>query len=123
MNLFSTVKVVAQFIGGGIVPWYRIDSFSLFTRNNFSGIVVQISQILFAVTTFYYTINLIMAYKKEGRVEFWNNKWNWADIMTVFLSILALGLYLLLKFSLVENMKNRVNELKTYRTKINVELK
>ena len=100
---------MAQFVGGGIVPWYRIESFSLFTRNNAAGIIVQIAQMLFGVTTFYYTINLIMAYKKEGRNDFWANKWNWADIMTVLLSICALILYLLLKFVLVEEMNNRVS--------------
>ena len=73
--------------------------------------MVQISQILFAVTTFYYTVNLILAYKKEGRTEFWNNKWNWADIMTVMLSIFALALYLLLKFVLVAKMQLRVNKM------------
>ena len=71
--------------------------------------MVQVAQILFGVTTFYYTINLIMAYKKEGRTAFWANKWNWADIMTVVLSIIALGLYLLLKFVLIEDMKIRVS--------------
>merc|ERR1712020_23423 len=60
--------------------------------------------------TFYYTVNLILAYKKEGRTEFWNNKWNWADIMTVMLSIFALALYLLLKFVLVAKMQRRINE-------------
>ena len=110
VNLFSTIKCVAQFVGGGIIPWYRIESFALFTQANFAGIMVQISQVLFGVTTFYYTINLISAYKKEGSQAFWANKWNWADIMTVLLSIFASTLYLLLTFVLVADMKHRVSK-------------
>ena len=101
---------MAQFIGGGIIPWYRIESFALFTQKNFAGIMVQISQVLFGVTTFYYTINLIAAYKKEGSQAFWGNKWNWADIATVLLSLFALTLYLLLTFVLVQNMKVKVSQ-------------
>ena len=101
---------MAQFIGGGIIPWYRIESFSLFSQANFAGIMVQISQVLFGVTTFYYTINLIAAYKKEGSHQFWANKWNWADIATVLLSLFALTLFLLLTFVLVTDMKNRVRK-------------
>ena len=26
VNIFSTVTCVAEFIGGGIVPWYRIET-------------------------------------------------------------------------------------------------
>ena len=107
--MFSTVKVVAQFIGGGVIPYYRIDSFALFTIANFTGMLVKISQILFAVTTFYYTINLIMAYKKEGREQFFNNKWNWADIFTILLSIFAIALYLVLTFFLVADLSLKVN--------------
>ena len=72
--------------------------------------MVQISQVLFGVTTFYYTINLIAAYKKEGSHQFWANKWNWADIATVLLSLFALTLYLLLSFVLVADMKIRVRQ-------------
>ena len=104
------MKCVAQFIGGGIIPWYRIESFSLFSQQNFAGIMVQISQVLFGVTTFYYTINLIAAYKKEGSHQFWANKWNWADIATVLLSLFALTLFLLLTFVLVADMKIRVRQ-------------
>ena len=106
---------MAQFIGGGIIPWYRIESFSLFSQQNFAGIMVQISQVLFGVTTFYYTINLIAAYKKEGSHQFWANKWNWADIATVLLSLFALILFLLLNFVLVADMKIRVRKHSSYR--------
>ena len=105
---------MAQFIGGGIIPWYRIESFSLFSQANFAGIMVQISQVLFGVTTFYYTINLIAAYKKEGSHQFWANKWNWADIATVLLSLFALILFLLLNFVLVADMKIRVRKHSSY---------
>ena len=105
---------MAQFIGGGIIPWYRIESFSLFSQQNFAGIMVQISQVLFGVTTFYYTINLIAAYKKEGSHQFWANKWNWADIATVLLSLFALILFLLLNFVLVADMKIRVRKHSSY---------
>ena len=32
VNIYSIVTCVAEFIGGGIKPWYRIDSFRLSNR-------------------------------------------------------------------------------------------
>ena len=92
---------VAEFVGGGVRPWYRIESFRL-TSNN---IVVTIAEILFAVSTFYYFVNLLAVLKKEGRKEFCNNKWNLADCFTVALSIILLGLYILRLFVVSKNLK------------------
>ena len=76
---------------------------------NFKGILVTIAQTLFAVTSFYYTVNLLVAYKKEGASEFFKNSWNLVDLLTVLLSIVAIGLYLALTFVLVAGMKNEVS--------------
>ena len=90
---------MAEFVGGGIRPWYRIESFRL-TNNN---IVVTIAEILFAVATFYYLVNLLAVLKKEGRKEFCANGWNLADCFTVALSIVLLGLYILRLFVVSKN--------------------
>ena len=79
---------------------------------NFKGILVTIAQTLFAVTSFYYTVNLLVAYKKEGASEFFKNSWNLVDLLTVLLSIVAIGLYLALTFVLVAGMKNEVRTIK-----------
>ena len=71
--------------------------------------LLHIFQVLFAVTSFYYTVNLIIAYKKEGCNEFFNKFWNQVDLFTVLLSIVAMVLYLVLTFVLVQNMKLRVS--------------
>jgi len=70
-NLFALVTCVAEFIGGGIRPWYRINAVSLFSDYTGNGLIVLIADILFVVATFYYTINLFAALKKEGCQNFW----------------------------------------------------
>ena len=37
VNIFATVTCVAEFVGGGIVPWYRIESLRLFGAGGFAG--------------------------------------------------------------------------------------
>ena len=44
-------------------------------------------------STFYYIVNLLAVLKKDGATEFCNNKWNLADCLTVALSIIAIGLW------------------------------
>lgn len=70
-NLFAMVTCVAEFVGGGIKPYYRIEAVSLF--NNYEGWskIVLFSEIMFVVATFYYLVNLLTVLKKEGFQTFW----------------------------------------------------
>ena len=43
MNLFTTVTCVAEFIGGGVQPWFRVDSFKLFADLDGFGFVTLAS--------------------------------------------------------------------------------
>ena len=94
VNIYTTVTCVAEMIGGGVRPWYRIDSFRLTNAN----LVVTTAEILFAVSTFYYIVNLLAVLKKEGSKEFCANKWNLVDCGTVALSLLLLALYIVRLF-------------------------
>jgi hypothetical protein len=57
------VTCVAEFVGGGIKPYYRIEAVSLFTNYQGWGILILFSEIMFAVSTFYYLVNLVSAIK------------------------------------------------------------
>ena len=93
MNLFGTVTAAAEFSGGGIVPWFRVESVRLFNQLQGFGYFVLLSETLFTVSTFYYLINVIATMKREGFKNFFKNSWNWADMFTLFMSVTALILY------------------------------
>ena len=99
---------MAEFVGGGIVPWYRIESIRLFGSSGLGGYVVTFAEVMFVASTFYYLTNLLAVLKKEGRKEFCNNKWNLADCFTVALSMLAIGLYVV-RLYVVTDMKKEIN--------------
>jgi hypothetical protein len=45
VNLFGVVSIVAEFIGGGIQPYVRIDILTLTRIYNFSGVVTTIAEV------------------------------------------------------------------------------
>ncbi len=92
MNLFGSVTAVAEFIGGGIRPWARIESVRLFSKVEGFGIIVLMSELLFALSTFYYVVNVVTKMKK-GVYKFFQYSWNLADLMTAVMSVMALILY------------------------------
>lgn len=94
MNLFGIVTCVAEFVGGGIYPWARVDAIRLFTNLDGFGFVTVAAEILFVVASTYYLINLIMVFRQEGCSEFCQNTWNIVDLFTVVLSFLAIALYI-----------------------------
>ena len=68
VNIFTTVTCVAEFVGGGIVPWYRIKTFRLFSNEGIGAYIVMFAEILFVASTFYYIVNLLAVLKKEGKI-------------------------------------------------------
>ncbi len=47
MNLFTVVTCVAEFIGGGVVPYYNIDVFRLFqVDSSWMAICIQIAEVI-----------------------------------------------------------------------------
>ena len=90
VNIFAIVTTVAEFVGGGVWPYYRIETFRLFSTG-VTQYVTLTAQILFIASTFYYIGNLLAVLKRDGFSEFTANKWNLADCVTVFLSVLAIG--------------------------------
>eukprot|EP00095_Tigriopus_kingsejongensis_P009158 maker-scaffold798_size95657-snap-gene-0.28 protein:Tk09158 transcript:maker-scaffold798_size95657-snap-gene-0.28-mRNA-1 annotation:"polycystic kidney disease protein 1-like 2-like" len=105
VNMFGIVTCVAEFVGGGISPDYRIDVIRLFVQTEGFGYVVLAAEILFVCSIFYYTIHIIASIRKEGCVNFFNNAWNIADVITVTLSCFALTLYVAKKVVVVDMTK------------------
>lgn len=105
VNMFGIVTCIAEFVGGGISPDYRIDVIRLFTQTEGFGYVVQAAEILFVCSIFYYIINIITAIRKEGCSNFFNNAWNIADVVTVTLSLFALTLYVAKKVVVIQMTK------------------
>ena len=93
VNLFGSVTAVAEFVGGGIIPWNIVKSVRLFTRLEGFGYAIRMAETLFAVSTFYYTVSVLTKMKKEGIFEFFKDSWNVSDVFTIFLSLTALILY------------------------------
>ena len=93
VNLFGSVTAVAEFIGGGIIPWNIVKSVRLFNSLKGFGYVIAMAETLFAVSTFYYTVSVLTKMKKEGVFQFFKNSWNIADVFTILLSLAALLLY------------------------------
>ncbi len=86
------MTAVAEFIGGGIRPWARIESVRLFSKVEGWGFIVLMSELLFALSTFYYVVNVV-AKMKKGIYQFFKVSWNLADLTTAVMSVMALILY------------------------------
>lgn len=93
VNLFCIVTCVAEVVGGGIQPYFRIDAIRLFANQDGFGIVTMIAQALFVFSTFYYIVDVIMAIKREGCNGFFSNSWNVIDLATVFFSVFSMILF------------------------------
>ena len=93
MNQFGIVKVIAEFVGGGIMPSYRIDVITLTKIYDFMGIVTSIAELLFAVSTFYYLLNSLLLLKSLGARAFFRDTWNIVDVLTISLSLLTILLW------------------------------
>ncbi len=107
INMFSIVKIVAEEMGGGFNPYHRIDVIKLTDLpGQFVTILVQLAQILFGVSLFYYIISLITVLKNEGCKGFCADLWNLSDLVTIVLSLGALILYFLQMFEVAELTKN-----------------
>ena len=94
MNLFGIVKIVGEFIGGGISPSYRIDVIRLTRTWNFEGYLTTTAEVLFVASTFYYLLNNLTILKKVGCNAFFKDAWNTIDVFTIFFSLLTIGLWL-----------------------------
>ena len=107
VNLFGLVTVTAEFIGGAITPWYRVDAIRLFTDDTFAGWLTNILELMFAVSTLYYFFSTFLALRRLGFREFVRDSWNVLDCMTIILSVVALVLYFERMFA-VEDMTKEV---------------
>ena len=93
--MFGVVKIVAEFVGGGVTPSFRIDVIRL-TRNwDLAGYAVFTCEVLFIFSTFYYILNTIGVMKSLGCSEFFKDSWNLVDIFTILLSCQTIGLWAL----------------------------
>jgi hypothetical protein len=110
--MFSLVTIVAEFIGGGVHPYYRIDVFRLFPNLTTFGYIVTASEILFVASIFYYVVNLMAIAKKDGCKAFWNDLTNVMDVLTVVLSIIAIGLYVA-KSLVTQTFTKRIAEVRS----------
>lgn len=93
VNMFGIVTAAAEFVGGGIRPWFKVDAIRLFANVDGFGFVALAAEVLFVVATFYYVVNVVVTLKREGCRAFCNSTWNIIDMFTVVLSLIALVLY------------------------------
>ena len=93
VNLFGVIKIVAEFVGGGVSPYNRIEVIRLTRVMDFKGYVVTLCEFLFCVATFYYVLSSIVLLKTLGCSEFFKDSWNIVDIFTTVFSVLVMALY------------------------------
>ena len=91
VNLFGVVKIVAEFVGGGILPYYRVDILSLTREWNLRGYITFACEILFILSTLYYIINSLGILKQMGVRAFFKEAWNIVDVFTIGLSLQTVG--------------------------------
>ena len=104
MNLFGIIKIVAEFVGGGINPYNRIEVIRLTRVMDFNGYVVTISELLFCIATFYYVLNSLASLKTLGCSEFFKDSWNIVDIFTTIFSVLVISLYAVKVYHIKRNI-------------------
>ena len=46
VNQFGVLKIIAEFVGGGLMPTYRIDVITLTRIFDFSGIVTTTAEVI-----------------------------------------------------------------------------
>ena len=115
VNIFAIVTCVAEFVGGGIWPYYKIETFRLFSNPGIMAYILDFASVLFVASTFYYIGNLLAILKRDGFQEFIGNKWNLADCVTIFMSIVAIGLWALKTYTVLE-MNNEIGKFGYYRS-------
>ena len=106
VNMFGVVRIVAEFVGGGVTPWARIDVIRLTrTWSAWSTKVVVTCEVLFILSTFYYFLNTLSMLKSMGCSEFFRDSWNIVDIFTILLSMQAILLWGLKAWVVMEMTK------------------
>lgn len=80
--MFGLVTCVAEFVGGGIRPFYTVDIFKLFPdQDGGYGWIVTLAQILFVASVFYYIASILSVLKKVPCCEFlFHTSFNWKII-------------------------------------------
>ena len=105
VNKFGVVKIVAEQIGGGFLPYYRIDVISLTRQKNLKGYILWFCEVAFILSTLYYIVNSLAILKELGAKEFFQQAWNVADVFTICLSLVAIGLYVLKTWVVLKLLK------------------
>ena len=70
VNIFAIVTTVAEFVGGGIWPYYKIETFRLFPNPGLMQYILLFASVFFVASTFYYIVNLLAVLKRDGFKEF-----------------------------------------------------
>jgi len=94
VNQFGVLRIIAEFLGGGIMPSYRIDVITLTKNMDFGGIVTLTAEGLFVVATFYYLLNAVLMLKGMGAKNYFKESWNIVDVATIALSLITIILWL-----------------------------
>ena len=93
------MKIIAEFAGGGVNPYNRVEVIRLTRVMDFNGYIVSLCEVLFRVATFYYLLNAIVSIKSLGFSEYFKDSWNVIDVFTIAFSLLVIGLYVTKVFS------------------------
>ena len=105
VNKFGVVKIVAEQIGGGFLPWYRVDVITLTRQKNLKGYISWFCEVAFILSTLYYIVNSLAILKELGAREFFKQAWNVVDVFTISLSLLAIALYILKNWVVLKLLK------------------
>ena len=95
VNLFGVIKIVAEFVGGGVNPYNRIEVIRLTRVMDLKGYVVTVCELLFCIATFYYVLSSVVLLKALGCSAFFKDSWNIVDIFTTTFSVLVMSLYVI----------------------------
>ena len=125
VNKFGVVKIVGEFVGGGVLPYFRVDVLSLTRQKDLKGIannahllqiyiiyvvlsgyLLYFCELAFILSTFYYIINNLAILKEEGAKEFFKTAWNVADVFTILLSLLSIAFYFLKTWTVLNLLKS-----------------
>lgn len=68
--MFTIVTATAEFIGGGIQPYYTINPIRLFPNGDMFSTIVAIAEVLFLISILYYIVNIGATMKREGCKRF-----------------------------------------------------
>lgn len=94
LNLFSVVMLSLEFIGTGeILPYHQILTTKLYHYGTDFEMFVAVCEVLFVLQTISLCYFEIKRGRKLGRSLYFKDPWSYAEILTVVLCLVTIGMY------------------------------